>query len=715
MQSYDHRVQYAPQRYSSVQATPSRPPQVPPRPRHASFAAPESLPLSSPRMSQPSIPVSLTPGRLRTARSTWDAAVSPPLASRPSPSGFPHPSPASRMTLYGDYFSQPQPPSLPPPPPLPRKPHVPINLRPPIPPKPSALISSAQPRNPLYPQSISTSIASGLPPWSPDESRSHSPIDDDKDFSFPPPLALPALDIKYHEDILAAREEEELAKALEESRLLANVFDERPAFTNIVHKSPASTKAIPANGESWLNMSTPSTAQHSLDSLLDETSLQKQSDDNKCPPHNTNGRPVNELLRSAATESRDTQTTSADSTPAPSLYSNVVSNLVAKPTSNVTVTSNTSTTHVPHLPASPAPSSLTRPPSEPPVSPQPTAETYPTSPSVPSISGLSSNFTSDSSVSIGKFYTGDVLSITASRSQVTSASSSLSLDSNISPNFLEGEDDADSPKRPAIPYSANQYVEPELLMGVSLGFNRPVISTLLTPMKEQMPNIITLPYGKAPPCFLQAPSWRRLLKLMARLSATRIEPTVEALSMAKHELRLRTVIQFVRVHHSSSDWRTLLYFTTDMPATPSAHNSQKYTNGDVGVLPFSYTLSPLPTLLRDGAESQMAKYYVIPSTSTTPYPTLPINFPNLAMYLQSAVEDSRRAAIDGSSGMRKLAQFIDSCYPNDTGMAALDGDAPKRGVGGMLKRVMGRSKGRGSRGNEEIYDLVTPFVSEDWG
>lgn len=66
-------------------------------------------------------------------------------------------------------------------------------------------------------------------------------------------------------------------------------------------------------------------------------------------------------------------------------------------------------------------------------------------------------------------------------------------------------------------------------------------------MANAMPNVITLPYGKAPILHFQAPSWRKLLKLMARLSATRVEPTVDAISAAKHELKLRTVIQFVKV------------------------------------------------------------------------------------------------------------------------------------------------------------------------
>lgn len=74
-----------------------------------------------------------------------------------------------------------------------------------------------------------------------------------------------------------------------------------------------------------------------------------------------------------------------------------------------------------------------------------------------------------------------------------------------------------------------------------------MISTNLTPMKEQIPNVIRLPYAQGPALFFQAPSWRRLLKLMARLSTTRMEPTLEALAVAQHELKLRTVIQFVKV------------------------------------------------------------------------------------------------------------------------------------------------------------------------
>ena len=46
---------------------------------------------------------------------------------------------------------------------------------------------------------------------------------------------------------------------------------------------------------------------------------------------------------------------------------------------------------------------------------------------------------------------------------------------------------------------------------------------------------------------IRASSWRQLLKLLAKLSASQIEPTVEARAATKGALLLRTVIQFFNV------------------------------------------------------------------------------------------------------------------------------------------------------------------------
>ncbi|KAF8897684.1 hypothetical protein BD779DRAFT_1432134 [Infundibulicybe gibba] len=264
--------------------------------------------------------------------------------------------------------------------------------------------------------------------------------------------------------------------------------------------------------------------------------------------------------------------------------------------------------------------------------------------------------------------------------------------------------------------NVNQLVDPELLFGVSIGFMAPSMTNDLTPMQGVMPNIISLPYGRCPPLHLQAPSWRHLLKLMARLSATRLEPTVEAMAVSKTELKLRTVIQFVKPHHGSLDWRAVLWFTVDHPVPLALPGATKFTNGDVNVLPWSYTLSALPTLLRDGGvDTAVSKIYSIPATDSMPYPALPITFPNLAMYLQAALEDSRRFANDSSSGMRKLARMVETCYPMD-----VSSEPQERGsVGGLFKRVIGRGnknakKSRGG-GNADTYELVTPFVLDEWG
>jgi hypothetical protein len=137
------------------------------------------------------------------------------------------------------------------------------------------------------------------------------------------------------------------------------------------------------------------------------------------------------------------------------------------------------------------------------------------------------------------------------------------------------------------------------------------------------------------------------------------------------------------------------------------------------VLPYSYNLSALPTLLSDGPESQVAKYYTIPATQKTPLPKLPITMPSMAMYLASALEDSRRALGDTSSGLRRLAKMVDQFYPNEQDSAATGEEEEERRRGGraLIGRLMGRTfrpqRGRGR--NADVYDLVTPFISDEWG
>lgn len=144
-------------------------------------------------------------------------------------------------------------------------------------------------------------------------------------------------------------------------------------------------------------------------------------------------------------------------------------------------------------------------------------------------------------------------------SQTTTASEEEAEASEHSPT---------SPQPPRLVVTPNQFVETELLYG-ACKYHRSVINFLLclprsiiafgdhTPPVENvqfrggLPNVIALPYGKGQPMHVRASSWRQLLKLLAKLSATQIEPTVEARAETKSELLLRTVIQFFKVCDST--------------------------------------------------------------------------------------------------------------------------------------------------------------------
>ena len=138
---------------------------------------------------------------------------------------------------------------------------------------------------------------------------------------------------------------------------------------------------------------------------------------------------------------------------------------------------------------------------------------------------------------------------------------------------------------------------------------------------------------------------------------------------------------------------------------------------DVNVLPYSYSLSTIPTLLRNGPDSNICKYYTIPATARTPFPKLPISMPSLAMYLTAALEDSRRALSDSSSSLRRLAKMVDQFYPNQASQReAGDEEGRRRGGRTFIGRLIGRSPRppQGGR-NADVYDLVTPFVPDEWG
>jgi hypothetical protein len=92
--------------------------------------------------------------------------------------------------------------------------------------------------------------------------------------------------------------------------------------------------------------------------------------------------------------------------------------------------------------------------------------------------------------------------------------------------------------------------------------------------------------------------------------------------------------------------------------------------------------------------------------------------PDMAMYLAAALEDSRRARGDSSVGHRRLAKMITQFYPNQHSRVSADEDEgePRRRGRALIGRLMGRPSRppSGGRHNADMYDVVTPFVSE-WG
>jgi hypothetical protein len=118
---------------------------------------------------------------------------------------------------------------------------------------------------------------------------------------------------------------------------------------------------------------------------------------------------------------------------------------------------------------------------------------------------------------------------------------------------------------------------------------------------------------------------------------------------------------------------------------------------------FRYTLCKPPLVFHN---NDVTQFYTVPETTASPYPTLPMTFPNLALYLHSALADSRQAAGDSTSGWRRLCRMLDSCYRDEMQRPVEDEGT------GKVRRLLGalrKGKGRGRAGNEEVYDLVTPF------
>ena len=172
-----------------------------------------------------------------------------------------------------------------------------------------------------------------------------------------------------------------------------------------------------------------------------------------------------------------------------------------------------------------------------------------------------------------------------------------------------------------------------------------------------------------------------------------------------------------KVHASSVDWHIVIYLSVDVPIATTTRNAWKFTQGDPNVLPWSYTLSPLPKAFGRGHDTSLSRFYTIPPTPSTPFPNLPITLPNMALYLQAALEESRKAMNDSTSGVRKLAKLINICFPSTETKIDDDDISSSEKFTGIFKKVMGRGGKHPKHGrtpNEHLFELVTPFVPDEW-
>jgi hypothetical protein len=206
--------------------------------------------------------------------------------------------------------------------------------------------------------------------------------------------------------------------------------------------------------------------------------------------------------------------------------------------------------------------------------------------------------------------------------------------------------------------------------------------------------------------------------LLARMGSSRIEPTVEALALRRDALKLRTVIQFVKVHRDDDAWRAILYLTLDHALPPNsslpggAAQSWKFS-GDPGTLPYSYTLSPIPALLQGPSDGPLTRTFTVPATTKTPFPSLPLSLPNYVSYLHAVLTESRNAAHDNTAGLKRLAKMVDECFPEqEDDVDELDGLGRRR-FRDRLKKMVGTKPKVKVGGNQDTYQIITPFMADD--
>ncbi len=196
---------------------------------------------------------------------------------------------------------------------------------------------------------------------------------------------------------------------------------------------------------------------------------------------------------------------------------------------------------------------------------------------------------------------------------------------------------------------------------------------------------LTLYPSPSTPFFIRAPSWRALLRLLATLNQTRIEPTPEAWAvMRRGAVDLRLVVQFVKTpflppvgsEKAKDEHREVVLYLClhrEVPSVGSrigkalrASDRARWSSWDASVLPYGFKAATGSRLAKENKPSADAWMHSSSQTVadagtpiceqepdgdgsffvTLPPPLveLPATISNLALYLQDSLVRSRRGS-----------------------------------------------------------------------
>ncbi|KAG8814891.1 hypothetical protein FRC17_000935 [Serendipita sp. 399] len=258
--------------------------------------------------------------------------------------------------------------------------------------------------------------------------------------------------------------------------------------------------------------------------------------------------------------------------------------------------------------------------------------------------------------------------------------------------------------------------------GILHGYGRPISGDQPLPTATPLQEVVKMEPEPSPPFFIVAQTWKDLIKFIASQSNTRVEPSASALAREKQgPPNLRVVLHFIRLSNGGD--RIIMYLAVQSIVPPP----EDYPVTDTSVVPY---LFPAPEPGRPLESLPESRIYSIP---TKPLPQLPISLPNLAPYLQAALDESSRSR-DSRSRLQKLVQETTVTTPYTTRIAAalIGGSAGPRyeSEGNPIKvaessgsrrsflaRVF-RPKSSGDADNKsvnnKIYDIITPFTLDNY-